>query len=82
MEKDLALAGFSYSFVSSESKSLIKELRSFLKKQDQKRDLRNIFYQTDVNIQSKNIALDDYESLAILLWNRVLQKVVSRKLYK
>jgi hypothetical protein len=81
MQKDFRLSGYSYIFINEDAEELIEELTHFLKKQDQIKDLKPLFYHIDLRPEHYLQASGDYHKLSVLLWNRVFQKVLTRKIH-
>lgn len=82
MEKEIEMSGESFQFVSSEPSVLRADMSDFLISIDKGSRLQNLLYRVDVNTALINQNLPYYDSLALLLWNRVLQKVWFREQFK
>lgn len=81
MEKDMALSGSRYTFESSSSEDLVAEMAEFIKKHEHTIIWPNLLYRIDISPASDLISQNDYQKISIVLWNRVLKKVISRKLF-
>ncbi len=79
MEKDLAMTAIDHRFESQTPDHLVKSLADVVAKADRNNRLADLLYRVDVNYQFDQIP--NYEELALLLWNRVTQKVWFRRLY-
>lgn len=78
-EKDIALAGLSYTFKSDTTEHLIEEMAQFLN-QLSVRQLNSLVYTIDVD--PKQSAPITSLALALAVWNRVFKKVWFRKSFK
>lgn len=82
MEKEIEMSGELLKFETSDISDLLKNMSDFLASIDRGTRLQNLLYRVDVNLGLMQQDLPYYESISLLLWNRVLQKVWFRQQFK